>query len=79
MSDLRIGVIGTGGRARGIVNSCNQVSSIQIVAVCDCEKPRVEGFAATSGKDKNWNVYDDFNQMYDKEKLDGVMVETTPK
>ena len=72
-----VAIIGLGGRARGIVNESKDVSRMQIVAICDCFKPLCDKFTADVGKDREWNAYDDFNKMYDKEKLDGVMIETT--
>ena len=39
--------------------------------------PRDAEFVKAVGKDQNWKTYDDFRQMIEKEKLDGVMVETT--
>ncbi|OHB71604.1 MAG: dehydrogenase [Planctomycetes bacterium RBG_13_63_9] len=50
---------------------------MRIVAVCDCFKPLCDGFVAAVGKDQNWATYDDFEKMYEKENLDGVMIETT--
>ncbi|MBN2022756.1 MAG: Gfo/Idh/MocA family oxidoreductase [Pirellulales bacterium] len=72
-----VAIIGLGGRARGIVGSCDAVPTIQIKAVCDCFAPLCDSFVQAVGKDKNWAVYTDFRQMFDKEKLDGVMIETT--
>ena len=72
-----VAIIGLGGRARSIVNESKDVSQMQIVAICDCFMPLCDIFTAAVGKDQKWNTYDDFNKMYDKEKLDGVMVETT--
>jgi len=72
-----VAIIGLGGRARGIANSTKDVPQMQIVAICDCFKPLCDSFTAAVGEGQKWNAYDDFNKMYDKEKLDGVMVETT--
>ena len=74
---VNIGIIGLGGRARSMANTCSPISNLKISAVCDCLKPRVDGFIASKGKGLNWNGYTDFNKMFEKEKLDGVMVETT--
>jgi len=74
---VNVGIIGLGGRAREIAQTCNDVPQINIVAVCDCYAPRCEQFLKTVGKDRNWRAYEDFLEMIEKEKLDGVMVETT--
>jgi predicted dehydrogenase len=74
---VNVAIIGLGGRARGVVGESRGVSQMQIVAVCDCFRPLCENFVKAVGKDQNWTIYEDFHQMYDKEKLDGVLVETT--
>ncbi|MHC4405286.1 MAG: Gfo/Idh/MocA family protein [Planctomycetota bacterium] len=74
---LNVAIIGLGGRARAIVNESRGVSDMRIVAVCDCFKPLCDAFIKAVGKDQKWNTYEDFRRMYDAEKLDGVMIETT--
>jgi predicted dehydrogenase len=74
--NVRIGVIGCGGRSR-LINDGKDVKGFQVVAACDCLRPRAEGFVKELSGGKPWGVYDDFRQMIDKEKLDAVMVETT--
>jgi predicted dehydrogenase len=74
---VNVGIIGLGGRARDIAATCLTVPQVRVVAVCDCFTPRCKDFVQTAGKDQNWKTYDDFRQMIAKEKLDGVMVETT--
>ena len=75
---VNIGVIGLGGRATGLVRAAVlPVAEAQVVAVCDCLKPRCERFVKSVKPDAKWGMYDDFNKMYEKENLDAVMVETT--
>ncbi len=74
---VRIGLIGLGGRCRGLAKDCLGVAGMEIVAVCDCFKPRVDSFLSTVGKGRDWKGYVDFREMIEKEQLDGVMVETT--
>ena len=74
---VNVGIIGLGGRARTIVESCDRISHMNIVAVCDCFKPDMDKFLGVLGRDRNWSTYEDFRVMIEKEKLDGVMVETT--
>jgi predicted dehydrogenase len=74
---VNVGIIGLGGRAGTIAHTCKPISDMRIVAVCDCFKPRCDRFVRAIGKDRNWVAYEDFRRMLDKEKLDGVMVETT--
>lgn len=70
-------IIGTGGRARAIADSCMRIPDMQLVAICDCFKPAMDAFNNSIGKGQNWSTYEDFEEMIDKENLDGVMVETT--
>jgi len=74
---VNIALIGLGGRCRGLAGDCLGIPQMQIVAVCDCFKPRVDAVLGGVGKNRNWKGYTDFRQMIEKEKLDGVMVETT--
>jgi hypothetical protein len=74
---IRVGIIGLGGRARDIAKTCLQIPQMRVAAVCDCFGPRCGQFIDAVGKDQNWTAYEDFREMIDKEKLDGVMVETT--
>ncbi len=74
---VNVGIIGLGGRARTIVESCNLIPDMNVVAVCDCFKPDMDTFVRVLGKDQNWSTYEDFRDMIEKENLDGVMVETT--
>ncbi len=72
-----VGLIGLGGRCRGLSQHCLLVPEMRVVAACDIFKPRVDTFLQTAGKDQNWKGYTDFHEMMEKENLDAVMVETT--
>jgi predicted dehydrogenase len=74
---VNVAIIGLGGRARSIANTCKLVPGMRVVAVCDCFKPLCDAFVQAVGQGQDWNIYEDFNAMYEKENLDGVMVETT--
>jgi predicted dehydrogenase len=74
---VKIGIIGLGGRARWIVGESPGIPNLRIVAVCDCFAPRCGDFLRTVGKNQKWTAYQDFRKMIETEKLDGVMVETT--
>jgi hypothetical protein len=47
----------------------------RIVAICDCFRQRYE--EALKVKGKNWNTYQYYQKMFEKEKLDAVVVATT--
>ena len=74
---VNIGLIGLGGRCRGIAKDCLNIPEIQVVAVSDCFQPRIKAMQEGAGKNQNWKGYPDFREMIEKENLDGVMVETT--
>ena len=74
---VRVGLIGLGGRCRGIARDCLRIPEMQVVAVCDCFQPRIKAMLDGVGKDQGWKGYADFREMIEKEKVDAVMVETT--
>jgi predicted dehydrogenase len=75
---VNVGVIGCGGRS-WLVSEAKDVKAFRVVAACDCMFPRAEKFVKNKKltRGAKWNAYQDFRKMIEKEKLDGVMVETT--
>ena len=67
-----VGFIGTGGRARQLMDQMPE--SGQIVAISDCYIKRMEETLAQ--KKANWKTYQDYRKMFDAEKLDAVVVAT---
>jgi predicted dehydrogenase len=74
---VRVGLIGLGGRCRGIARNCLAIPEMEVVAVSDCFQPRIAAMQKGAGKDQNWKGYPEFRKMIDECQLDGVMVETT--
>ena len=74
---VKVAIIGLGGRARGVVEDCRELPGLRIVAVADCFAPRVGAFIKDQARGESWKGYDDFREMIEVEKPDGVMVETT--
>jgi predicted dehydrogenase len=75
---LNVGIIGLGGRARWLAqHSLRNVAEVDVVAVCDIFRPRVDGFANDLQGDATWSKYDNFLEMIEQENLDGVLIETT--
>ena len=78
---LRIGVIGTGNRVSHLIAAASPVEQMRLIAVADCDLRRMESFVrATRGvfpEVAHCKRYQDYREMLDKEKLDGVFV-TTP-
>jgi len=73
---VRVGVIGCGGRSR-VITEAADVKGFQVVAACDCVLERAQKYVEELSGGKAWGVYDDFRAMIEKERLDGVMIETT--
>lgn len=67
-----IGVIGVGGRCRQLIDQVPEGG--RIVAASDCYLQRATD-AAKERKAK-WALYQDYRQMFDKEKLDAVIIAT---
>ncbi len=72
-----VGIVGLGGRARSIATDCKLIPQMKVTAVCDCFQPAVDEFVKVVGQDQNWSTYDNIHEMFEKEKLDGIMAETT--
>jgi len=72
---VNVGVIGCGGRAR-LIREGADVKTFRVVAAADCEFRRAEAYVKELSGGAKWGAYDDFRKMIEKEKLDGVMVET---
>jgi predicted dehydrogenase len=67
-----IGFIGTGGRARQLMD--HVPAGGRIVAISDCYAPRMA--ETLQQKKTSWKTYQDYHQMLDKEHLDAVVVAT---
>jgi predicted dehydrogenase len=73
---IQLGFIGLGGRARWLMEH-EDLSAGRIVAVSDAFIPRAKDIAQYHPDGKTWKAYQDYREMFDKEKLDAVFVETT--
>jgi predicted dehydrogenase len=69
---IRIGVIGTGKRARQLIDQVPAPG--KIVAICDCYWQQMIETQKVFKSD--WAMYQDHRQMLDHEKLDAVIVAT---
>jgi predicted dehydrogenase len=67
-----VGVIGLGGRANLLVDQLPKPG--QIVAVADCFLSRAED--AASKRKKDWDVYQDYRRILDRQDIDAVIVAT---
>ncbi len=78
---VRIGIIGPGGRARGLMLDAPE--SILVVALADCDTRQLDSFdtwiqdARPDLVEGPLRKYQDYAELLAKEKLDGVIVATT--
>jgi len=69
---IRIGVIGTGGRARGLMKQLGELPGQEMVAVCDVYEPRVlEAAEITGGKATKGA---DYRRLLDDKDIDAVLI-----
>jgi predicted dehydrogenase len=76
---LTVGVIGTGGRGRGLANAFMNMKDVQVVAVCDVDKGhREQGLETVNKKygNKDCKVYHDFRELLGRKDIDAVIVAT---
>ena len=67
-----LGVIGTGNRARQLMDQVPPTA--RIVAIADCYQARMDQTLAE--KKTQWRRYRDYRAMFDTEQLDAVIVAT---
>lgn len=78
---LRVGLIGAGGRAKWLTRALSRESNrAELVAVCDCYLPQIDVLAADNRNDPqagdSWKRYQNYEEMFDQEDLDAVMIAT---
>jgi predicted dehydrogenase len=69
---IRVGVIGTGGRARQLMQQLPAPG--RIVAIADCYRQRMVETLQMFQAD--WPMYQDYRQMFDQQQLDAVIIAT---
>jgi predicted dehydrogenase len=70
--EVLIGVIGVGGRARQLIDQIP--AGGRVVALADCYLQRATD--AANERSTKWAVYQDYRQMFDREKLDAALIAT---
>ncbi len=78
---LRVGLIGAGNRAKWLIRALSRESHrAELVAVCDCYLPQIDVLAADYKNDPKasaaWKRYQNYEQMFEQEELDAVMIAT---
>jgi predicted dehydrogenase len=77
---IRVGLIGTGGRPHDLIQE--SPSDLKLVAVADCDRRQIAAFLPVARQfphsivAENCARYQDYREMFAKEKLDGVFVAT---
>jgi predicted dehydrogenase len=69
---IRIGVIGTGGRARGLMNHLKRLPGNELVAVCDVYEPRMLQAAEIAGAAATKVA--DYRRILDDRGVDAVVI-----
>jgi predicted dehydrogenase len=67
-------VIGTGGRARGLMTLLNKLPGNEMVAVCDVYEPRLLQAAEIAGA--NAGTFTDYRRILDDRQIDAVVIGT---
>ena len=77
---LRVGLIGAGNRAKWLTRALSRESHrAELVAVCDCYLPQIDLLAAENKSDPktgDWKRYQNYEQMFDQEELNAVIIAT---
>src|SRR6185503_15396886 len=69
---VRIGVIGTGGRARGLMSLLKPIPGAEITAVCDVYEPRLLQAAEIAGTSALKVA--DYRRILDNRDIDAVLI-----
>jgi len=78
MERLRLGFIGTGPRAIGLIRTCKSISDLQVTTLCDKYESLVTKAAAELG-DPDAKTYTDHRKMLREAPVDAVYVVVEPQ
>lgn len=71
---MRLGIIGCGGRAQGLLGSFQRVPNVDVAAICDVNERRLDVFSRlTEGKATR---YGDYRKLLEDTSIDAVLVAT---
>lgn len=71
---VRVGVIGTGGRARGLMNQLKTIRGVELSAICDVYEPRLLQAADIAGPQAVKAA--DYRRLLDSRDVDAVLIGT---
>jgi predicted dehydrogenase len=69
---IRVGIIGTGGRARGLMTQLKRLAGVEIVAVCDVYEPRLLQAAEIAGPGAAQRA--EYRALLDDRSIDAVLI-----
>ncbi|MBI4164308.1 MAG: Gfo/Idh/MocA family oxidoreductase [Acidobacteria bacterium] len=69
---IRVAILGSGGRARGVGNIFTQSPDCEIVAICDVYQPNLEEGMKLATKDGK--SYLDYREVLDRKDIDAVLI-----
>jgi len=69
---IRVGIIGTGGRARGLMNQLKNLPGAEIAAICDVYEPRLLQAAEIAGAAAVKHA--DYRRILDDRQIDAVLI-----
>ena len=69
---IRIGIVGTGGRARGLMNQLKNLPGAEIAAICDVYEPRLLQAAEIAGAAAVKHA--DYRRILDDRQIDAVLI-----
>jgi predicted dehydrogenase len=71
---VRVAIIGTGGRARGLMNQLKPLAGVEIVGLCDVFEPRLLQAAEIAGAAALKT--DEYRRILDNKEIDAVLIGT---
>ncbi len=71
---VRVAIIGTGGRARGLMNQLKPLAGVEIVGLCDVFEPRLLQAAEIAGPAALKT--DEYRRILDNKEIDAVLIGT---
>ena len=76
---VRIGVIGIGARAQGLLETLSGMDFVEIGAICDCVPERMQEGLAVIRKTRDYPValYEDYHELLKMPDIEGVIIATS--
>ena len=69
---IRVGVLGSGARAQGLMKEALELPGVEFTAVCDAYRGRAERARALT--EESARIYDDYREILDSKEVDAVII-----